>query len=155
MGFSSWSEVQAHLRSKYRLQQDEAQSFLLAFALDGGTPAQSSLPGGDPPLVQGVKGHPVLIEGRAFLVLRAEVCTDRALSQEDALRHSARLVLGALALSGNQYILRYCAPLSSLEPADLDYALEYLAREAGMTRARLAQHNGNPERANRMPHWSE
>jgi hypothetical protein len=50
-------------------------------------------------------------------------------------------------LSGNHYVLRYTVPLGSLELADLDYALEYLAREAITTRQRLMQKSGG----NRSP----
>jgi hypothetical protein len=156
MALSSWSEVQAHLRSRYRLQQDDAQSFLLGFAFESGAaPAASLLPGSEEPLVQGIQGQPVTVDGHAFLLLRAEVCSDRAMSPTAALQHSAKLVLGALVLSGNHYVLRYSAPLSSLEAADLDYALEYLAREAATTRTRAAQQVVSPEPRGRVPHWSE
>ena len=32
----SWTEVQGYLRSRYRLQTDEAQHFVIGFALEGG-----------------------------------------------------------------------------------------------------------------------
>lgn len=151
MGSVSFAEVQAHLRSRYRLQKDEAQSFLLGFAFDppgGASPDQA-------PLIQGVSGQLVTVEGRDFLLLRAEVCSDRALDPLAALLHSAKLVLGALLLLGNHYVLRYTLPLSSLALADLDYALTYLAREAALTRARVAQHVVGREARSRVPHFTE
>ena len=153
MGSVSWTDVQAHLRGRYKLQQDEAQSFLLGFAFD--PPGQESAPLGGAPLVQGLHGQQIVVDGRAFVLLRAEVCSDRALDPLGALMHSAKLVLGALVLAGNHYVLRYCLPLSSVDLADLDYALEYLARDAAMTRARVAQHVASPEVRGRVPHWTE
>lgn len=151
MGSVSFAEVQAHLRSRYRLQKDEAQSFLLGFAFD---PPGAASPD-QAPLIQGVSGQLVTVEGRDFLLLRAEVCSDRALDPLAALLHSAKLVLGALLLLGNHYVLRYTLPLSSLALADLDYALTYLAREAALTRARVAQHVVGREARSRVPHFTE
>ena len=151
MGSVSWTDVQAHLRSRYKLQQDEAQRFLLGFAFD--PPGHDSASGS--PLVQGLHGQQVVVDGRTFVLLRAEVCSDRALDPLGALLHSAKLVLGALVMAGNHYVLRYCLPLASLDLADLDYALEYLAREAALTRARVAQHVASPEVRARVPHWTE
>lgn len=151
MGSLSFPDVQAHLRSRYRLQKDEAQSFLLGFAFD----PQGSQPLGAEALVQGVYGQLVTVDGRAFVVLRAEVCSDRALDPLAALLHSAKLIVGALLLMGNHYVLRYSLPLSSLALADLDYALEYLARQAAFTRARIAQHVAGKEGRSRVPHWTE
>ena len=155
MGSVSFAEVLAHLRSRYRLQKDEAQSFLLGFAFDppGGPPGAPPL--GSEPLIQGVSGQLVTVEGRELLLLRAEVCSDRALDPLAALLHSAKLVLGALLLLGNHYVLRYTLPLSSLSLGDLDYALEYLAREAALTRARVAQHVTGREGRSRVPHFTE
>jgi hypothetical protein len=153
MGSANWSKVQEHLRGRYRLQTDEAQSFLLGFAVEPPGPEAPS-PGGEA-LVQGVHGQHLLVDGRELLLLRAEVCSDRALDPLAALLHSAKLVLGALVLTGNHYVLRYSLPLSSLALPDLDYALAYLAREAALTRARIAQHNASPEVRSRVPHWTE
>lgn len=152
MGSASWTEVQEHLRRRYRLQQDEAQSFLLGFAVG---PPDSEVPGAGEALIQGVHGQHLAIEAREFVLLRAEVCSDRALDPQAALQHSAKLVVGALVLAGNHYVLRYSLPLSSLALPDLDYALTYLAREAALTRARIAQHNASPEVRSRVPHWTE
>ena len=151
MGSVSFPDVQAHLRSRYRLQKDEAQSFLLGFAFDPQGPQSLAAE----PLVQGVYGQLVTVDGRAFVVLRAEVCSDRALDPQAALLHSAKLIVGALSLMGNHYVLRYSLPLSSLALDDLDYALEYLAREAAFTRARIAQHVAGKEVRSRVPHWTE
>lgn len=153
MGSVSWTDVQAHLRSRYKLQQDDAQSFLLGFAFD--PPGQDNGPLGGSPLVQGVQGQQVVVDGRAFVLLRAEVCSDRALDPLAALLHGSKLVLGALVMAGNHYVLRYSLPLASVDLADLDYALEYLAREAAMTRARVAQHVASPEVRSRVPSWTE
>ena len=153
MGSVSWTDVQEHLRSRYKLQQDEAQSFLLGFAFDAPGHEGASLAHAQ--LVQGVHGQQLVVDGRSFVLLRAEVCSDRALDPLGALMHSAKLVLGGLVLAGNHYVLRYCLPLASLDLADLDYALEYLARDAAMTRARAAQHVASPEVRSHLPHWTE
>jgi hypothetical protein len=146
---TTWSEVQAHIRSHYRLQTDTLQHFILAWQIEdlaledraaGASPAPPSPLG--QPVVQGVHGQHLTVGDKDFLVLRAEVASDRVMSPLQALRQSARLLLGALVLNGNQYVLRYSTPLRSLDLDDLDYALKYLAREAAATRARLAPHAG-------------
>ena len=97
MGSASWTEVQEHLRGRYRLQKDEAQSFLLGFAVG---PPGNAEPAVGESLIQGVHGQHLVVEAREFVLLRAEVCSDRALDPLAALQHSAKLVLGALVLLG-------------------------------------------------------
>lgn len=137
----TWSDVQSHVRSRYRLQTDAGQHFILAWQIED---AKRGL---EEALVQGVHCQPLTSGEQTFLILRAEVCSERTLNPLAALHHSARLILGALVLSGNHYVLRYTMPLRSLDFADLDYALEYLAREAAGTRQRLAQQGAHPVRS--------
>ncbi|MFO0580267.1 MAG: hypothetical protein U1A78_40360 [Polyangia bacterium] len=156
---ASWDEIQAHVRASYQLQRDEPRAFQMAFRVDGGTPtaagavAPSAGPaagpaGRKPVAVRSSQGaqpehtvqtvHGQLLEGleRSLLVLRAEVCGERALSPVVALQHGSKLALGALVLSGGRYQLRCALPTEALLTADLDFALRYLVREAADLRQR-------------------
>ncbi len=144
----SWTEVQGYLRSRYRLQTDEAQHFVIGFALEGG----GGLTG---PLIQGVQGQLIEVEQHALLLLRAEVGSDRALNPVAALLHSSKLVLGGLTLLGNHYVLRYTVPLQGLQLADLDYVLTYLAKEAASLRTRIASQVAGPDARPKAPNWTE
>jgi hypothetical protein len=144
---ATWSEVQTHVRSLYRLQSDAPQHFIIAWQVE--EPAGKASPSlGGEPVVQGVHCQPLTAGEQTLLVLRAEIGSERAMSPMAALHHSARLVLGGLVLNGNHYVLRYTLPLSGLVPSDLsglDYALHYLAREAAALRQKLAHQVGSPK----------
>jgi hypothetical protein len=132
----TWSDVLAHIRGRYRLQTETPQHFVLAWQIEDARPEAAPFA---PAQVQGVFGQCLTVGDKSFLVLRAEVASERSVSPQAALRHSARLILGALVLSGNQYFLRYSLPLQSLDLEELDYALQYVAREAAAARQRLVQ----------------
>lgn len=155
---ATWDEIQAHVRASYQLQRDEPRAFQMAFRVDGGAPAAAAAPstnqtgsgpaGRRPVAVRSSQGaqpehtvqtvHGQLLEGleRSLLVLRAEVCGERALSPVVALQHGSKLALGALVLSGGRYQLRCALPTEALLTADLDFALRYLVREAAELRQR-------------------
>ena len=145
----SWTEVQGYLRSRYRLQTDEAQHFVIGFSLEGGGGGLSG------PLIQGVQGQLIEVEQHALLLLRAEVGSDRALNPVAALLHSSKLVLGGLTLLGNHYVLRYTVPLQGLQLPDLDYVLTYLAKEAASLRTRIASQVAGPDARPKAPNWTE
>lgn len=103
-----------------------------------GAPPRS---GGGEANVQTVHGQLLAGPGleRPLLVLRAEICGERALSPVTALQAGAKLALGGLIVSGGRYQLRCALPSESLQLADLDFALRYLVREAAELRQRTMQ----------------
>ena len=92
------------------------------------------------PHLAGGEGKP------SWLLLRAEVCGERAMSPTAALRHSARLLLGGLVLSGNHYVLRHTLPLSGLDVLTLEFTLDYVVREAASLRQRILSQTASPPR---------
>ena len=151
---ASWSDVQAFVRERYVLQQDQPQHVVMDFALpsadsDGGK-AQPALDEASPAAAV-VRLHIQPLQtadaASAWLSVRAEVCGERAMSPTLALRHGARLLLGALVLSGNQYVLRHTLPLGDLSLATLQFGLEYIAREAGSLRQRVLRQTASPPRS--------
>ena len=151
---TTWNDVQAFVRKHYVLQQDQAQHFAMDFELpDPKAEAGSTRPAMDEASLASsvVRLHGQLLQtgedAPKWLVLRAEVCGERAMSPLAALRHSARLLIGALVLSGNQYILRYTLPLSDLSLPTLQHAIEYIAREAGSLRHKVLQQTASPPRS--------
>lgn len=151
---TTWNDVQAFVRKQYVLQQDQAQHFAMDFELpDPKAEAGTARPAMDEASLASsvVRLHGQLLqageEAPKWLILRAEVCGERAMSPTAALRHSARLLMGALVLSGNQYVLRYSLPLSDLSMPTLQHVLDYIAREAGGLRKKVLQQTASPPRS--------
>lgn len=156
---STWGEIQSFVRERYLLQQDEAGHFVMSFQLPS-TPSgegTSAKPAPALPLldeasqaaaIQTLHGQPLSAgEGKpGWLLLRAEICGERAMSPTAALRHSARLLLGALVLSGNHYVMRHTLPLAGLDLATLEFTLDYVVREAAALRQRILSASGSPPR---------
>lgn len=151
MPIQSWPELQTYARKRFRLQRDEAQFFVMGWEL---APVESAGTLGAEPAIQGVHAQHLSASERSFVVLRAEVCSERAISPREALLQGSRLLLGALVLSGNHYVLRCALPLGALAEPDLDFALQYIAREAALLRARAAHHVA-PNEPRPKGTWSE
>jgi hypothetical protein len=134
---ATWSEVQKHVRARYRLQSDTPQHFSLAWQVDDSRP--QSFDGDLHVTTQDIHCQPLVAGDRTFLVMRAEVCSEHSLSPRSALQQSARLLAGALVLSGQHYVLRYTVPLSTLTLDDFDFLLTYLVREAAAVHQRVTQ----------------
>ncbi len=156
---STWSEVQSFVRARYLLQEDAAAHFVMSFELPAATAGEATAPTGASALplldeasraaaVQTLHGqHLAGGEGKpSWLLLRAEVCGERAMSPTAALRHSARLLLGGLVLSGNHYVLRHTLPLSGLDVLTLEFTLDYVVREAASLRQRILSQTASPPR---------
>lgn len=166
---ASWDEIQTHVRASYKLQRDEPRAFQMAFQVEAasrepaaGKPAPNRPSAGKPAAPEaaaasqarpagpprGAEGNVQTVHGqllagpgleRPLLVLRAEICGERALSPVAALQAGAKLALGGLIVSGGRYQLRCALPSESLQLADLDFALRYLVREAAELRQRTMQ----------------
>lgn len=151
---ASWTDVLTFVRGQYVLQEDQPQRFTLVFALpstgsDGDTVRPALDEASQAAAVVRLHGQ-LLQSGEGalpWLIVRAEVCGERAMSPTAALRHSARLLLGALVLSGSQYVLRHTLSLSDLTLPTLQYVLEAVAREAGSLRQKVLQHTASPPRS--------
>ncbi|MBL9004424.1 MAG: hypothetical protein JNJ46_09265 [Myxococcales bacterium] len=153
---ASWSEVQAFVRKHYVLRLDQPHHFTMDFALpeaEADVDAGKARPALDEASLAAavVHVHGQLLQAsdgaKTWLSVRAEVCGERAMSPTAALRHGARLLLGALVLSGNQYVLRHTLLLSDLSLSSLQYALEYIAREAGALRKKVLKQTASPPRS--------
>lgn len=134
---ATWSEVQKHVRARYALQSDTPQHFVLAWQVEDSKP--QNFDGDLHVTTQDIHCQPLAAGERTFLVMRAEICSEHGLNPRSALQQSARLVAGALVLSGNHYVLRYTVPLSTLALDDFDYLLTYLVREAAAVHQRVTQ----------------
>jgi hypothetical protein len=147
-------DVQAFVRENYVLQHDQPQHFAMDFALPSAVPERAKATPAVDEASQAaavVRLHGQRLQASedapAWLIVRAEICGERAMSPTAALRHSARLLLGALVQSGNQYVLRHTLPLADLTLPTLKYVLEYIAREAGSLRQRVLQQTASPPRS--------
>ena len=134
---ATWSEVQAHVRGRYRLQSDTKQHFILAWQIEDNKPL--AFDGDLHVTTQDIHCQPLTAGDREFLVMRAEVCSEHLMNPRAALQQSARFVAGALVLNGNHYVLRYSVPLGTMSLDDFDYLLTYLVREAAALHQKATQ----------------
>ncbi|MCB9679872.1 MAG: hypothetical protein H6733_00245 [Alphaproteobacteria bacterium] len=113
---ASWSDIQAHMRSTYRLQMDEPQALSMAWAYDDGRTQKIVVrryDDGECPMVE-FKSPFARLDGPDPIVL---------------LRENIRLPIGAVALSGEVYIVVHNA---CLEELTLDAFEKLLSKVAGL-----------------------
>jgi hypothetical protein len=121
----NWSDVQAHLRGRYKIAAEDDRGLDLYWEL--GAPPDRSL-------LQRTRVELRRAFGEPWLVIVGDVCAEAALEPREALRHNGKLSLGALALEGQGYVMRHGARLATLTWDDLERALEFVAVEASRVR---------------------
>ena len=127
----TWPDAQTHLRERFQLRRDEAAEIELAW----------TFPDSREPQVQVVSPGRAL--GRPILVIRCDTA-QTAFDEREALEHNMTLGVGALAISGGEYVLRHVMFLDELQWATLDQALEMVAHEAARLKRRR---RGTPDTA--------
>ncbi len=126
---TSWQELHAHLRAKYVLAREEPDwiGLIWRFTRD------SVL------IEQRVKIELATAFECAWIVVRSPICLAGDINAEGALRLNGRLSIGALVTFNDRCYLRATMPLGTLNLADLDRTLEFIARERPPGLQRLDQ----------------
>lgn len=111
---ATWSDAQEHLRNSYRLQRDEPSSVAMTWSWDDGRTQQI--------IVRRFHNHDVeMVEFKSpFAKLGGP-------EPVELLRENARLPLGAVALSGEHYIVVHNTELSRISLQDFDTLLHQVA----------------------------
>lgn len=124
---ATWDEVRDHLRSRWRVEHDEA----LALAISAVVPI------GSREMTQAIGLAPTEVEGRPWLSIIGELFAETELSPRGAVTYADRLPLGAIVLRGDRYLLRHGAALDGLTLIELDWVVTIIVREAVRLRANL------------------
>jgi len=111
---ATWSDAQGHLRNSYRLQRDEPSSAALTWAWEDGRTQQI--------IVRRFLNHDTeMVEFKSpFAKLGGP-------DPVELLRENGRLPLGAVALSGEHFIVVHNAELSRISLDDFDMLLHQVA----------------------------
>lgn len=110
---ATWTDVQKHLRGKYRLSADEPNLVAIDFETTQGR-AQRIL----------VSSFDAL--GKSWVLFRSRVCEESELDPVDALRRNAGFAVGFLALAEGHYEVVYTAQLGTLDINELEVPLDAL-----------------------------
>lgn len=114
---ATWTNVQSHLRSKYKLYLDEPNLIALDFECEDG------------------RAQRVLVStfdamGKSWILFRSRVCELQRLEPEEALRRNAGFAVGFLALSEDHYEIVYTTQLNTLDIDELELPLHALTDTA-------------------------
>lgn len=136
----TWSQVRAHLRTRFQLRRDDDTELELAWAFPDAVEAQRQI----------VTAKRAL--DRPALVIRCETAL-AAFTEREALAHNATLAVGAIAFVEDGYVVRHVVFLDELATfAALERDLELVAHEA----ARLRRHrHDTPEAASVFRNYAD
>ena len=123
----TWDELRGHLRATYSVVRDDPDAIALSW----------SFTAGDQQLVQGVGLAPMVVEGRPWVTMIADLFPESALPPRTGLLYQDRLPFGALVLRHGVFLVRHGLPLDTVSFAELDWTLRLLVREASRLRANV------------------
>jgi len=121
---ATWGEIQAHMRARYRLTVDEAEVLAMAWAYADGRHQRIV-----------VRRHQTA--GREVVEFKSPFATYGGPDPLELLRENLRLTVGAVALSGDVYVLVHNEDLAALTLARLDELLGRVAAQADRLEGRF------------------
>lgn len=114
----TWGEIQEYARSKYKLDDDEAEWFSLVFGYDDGR-------------TQKVWIRRFDSFEKPWLEFRSVVCKESDMAHRVALKKNEKFSVGALALDEDgDYVFLYSAPLDTMDIDEFELPLHVVARTA-------------------------
>lgn len=114
---TTWSDLQRHMRSHYKLQDDQADMMSMVWAYDDGRVQKI--------IVRRYKAaERVMVEFKSAFGRRGELDPVRLLEE------NSRLPLATIALSGDLYLVVYNVLLDHLHLDDFDFILSRVAAMA-------------------------
>lgn len=123
---ATWSDIQAHMRGKYRLHADDPEVIAMSWSYDDGR-SQRII----------VRRYEHL--GREMVELKSPFADSGGPDPVELLRENARLAFGAVALSGDVYIVVHNADANVLALDAFDDLLARVARLADRLESRYGQ----------------
>ena len=113
----TWSEVQTYARSKYKLAEDNENSFKLVFEYENDR-------------LQAVIVSRYDAMGREWCDFASAACTSDQLSPEEALKRNFGFAVGALSLDEDIYVVRYSVQLATMDMEEFELPLHVVATTA-------------------------
>ena len=113
----TWAELKDFVRKRYEIADEQDDSFKLVFEYDHQR-------------LQAVIVSRFEAMDREFCDFSSACCRSSQLDPRDALKRSFGLALGSLCLDRDVYVVRYSAPLETLELEDLELPLHAVASTA-------------------------
>jgi hypothetical protein len=142
---ATWDEVRAHLRLRWQVVHDEPTNFAVS----------ARVPVATGEMQQAVGMAPTQLDGNPWLSIIGELFPEAALTPRGALVYADRLLLGAIVLRDDRYLLRSGVPLSGLALDALDRHLAILVREAVRLRVNLIGPSSADRAASAFDNWAE
>jgi hypothetical protein len=113
----TWGEIQTYARTKYKLSQDEPEKFSLIFAYDDGRTQQ-------------IRVRKFTAYDQDWIEFGTPVCKESEMAPKVALKKNSEFAIGALALSGELYVMLYSIPLANMDIEEFELPLHVLAGTA-------------------------
>ncbi len=113
----TWTDIQDHARSSYKLAEEHEHGFKVVFEYPGGR-------------LQAVIVAHYHAMGRAWVDFSSACCRVERLEPMDALQRSFSLAVGSLCLDGDVYVVRHTVMLEELQLEDLELFMHAVARAA-------------------------
>src|SRR4051812_870815 len=111
----SWGEIQEYARTKYKLQNDDDESFALVFEFEDNR-------------TQLIACYHFTAFEKDWIEFRSVVCKEAEMSPKVALRKNDDFVVGALTLDDDgDYCFVYSACLDSMDPEEFELPLHVVA----------------------------
>lgn len=132
----AWTQTQEFLRGRFKIEQDLPEQLVMTFV--------TQLVPGRPQAQQLLCGRE-LQNGEEWILLRADVCREPSLDPVEALRLTARLRAGGVALVDGAYEVRRALRLRELDLSALAELVQYLVMEAAFLRTRARPLPGQPD----------
>ena len=123
---SGWAAIQKHLRGRYRLQVDEPDMMAMTWSYDDGR-------------AQKILVRRFTSSSRDHVEFKSPFAREGEVDPIAVLRDNAKLPLGAVALSGDVFIVIHNALLSTIGPDDVDFVLERVAAIADSLEEKYAR----------------
>lgn len=114
---TTWPQLQHHMRSTYRLQDDQPDMMSMVWAYDDGR-------------MQKIIVRRYQAGDREMIEFKSPFARLGQVDPEVLLRDNAKLPLATVALSGNVYLIVYNLLLKNLNLEDFDFVLARVAAVA-------------------------
>ncbi len=111
---TQWSDIQQHVRANYRLQDDEPDMMSMVWSYDDGRHQKIIL-------------RRYATSNHEHVEFKSPFAREGQADHGELLRDNAKLPIGAVALSGEVFLVIHNVLLHSLVPDDVDYLLQRIA----------------------------
>jgi len=114
----TWGEIQEYARNKWKLADDEAESFSLIWAYESGRS-------------QKIWCRRFNAFDQDWVEFRSVICKETEMAHRVALKKNNNFCVGSIALDEDgDYVFLYSAPLATMDPEEFELPLHVVASTA-------------------------